>query len=1348
MISTDRTKRRIGRATLITIALLGMIYQGAALQFIGGTWEKEANASSFLPGPAIEGTIFAVTTGNRLLRFNEETPGAINRSLAITGTAANENIVAIDFRPRTGQLIALSDASRLYTLNTETGAATAIGAAFTPALSGTAFGFDFNPTVDRIRLVSNADQNLRLNPDTGGVAGTDTALAYAAGDANAGANANVVGSAYTSSFSGSTQTTLYGIDSNLDTLVLQGSAGGAPISPNTGLLTTVGPLGVNTTDLVGFDIVGQTGAAFASLTTAGATSSSLYAVNLTNGSASLIGAIGGGETVRDIAAVARVETIFAVTSGNRLVQLSSATPGTIVASLPITGLSAGEQIVGIDFRPATGQLFAISSANQLYTLNTETGVATRSSAAPLNPALAGTAFGIDFNPTVDRLRLVSNTRQNLRLNPNNGTVAASDTQLSYATGDANASATPSAVAAAYTNNAAGATTTSLYLIDSNLDVLALQGSLGGGPVSPNTGQLTTVGALGVNTTDLAGFDIAADSGAAFASLTPQGATSSSLYTINLGSGAATLLGAIGGGETVLDIAIAPRIEIAYAVTITGQLISFNTLAPGTVLQRVDLSGPITGETIFGIDFRPATGQLYIMTASSRIYVVDPITGISTRLGNGPFTPPLSGIAFGFDFNPAADRIRIVGTSTQDLRLHPETAAVVGLDGLLAYANGDVNAGRTPNVSGAAYNNNFAGTTSTTLYVIDSLQNTLAVQGSPGASPVSPNTGQLMTIGPLNIDVTEQTGFDISDCTGIAYASLTTTQGTRFYRINLSTGQATLVGPIGAGESVVALTIGNSPPASEQESTVAIVNAASFAAGPLAPGSIASAFGLFQTTTGKLFMAPTSTPPTTLGGIRVTVNGVEAQLFAVSNSQINFLVPALSVDQAVVVITNADGTTRVGMLSLTPASPGIFTVSGTGQGTASASTTTDGTTLTPITNPDGSARDINPGTASQPTSLVLLTTGVRGAQASNPNDSNGVAEAVTATIQGLPVQVTFAGPAPGLIGIDHVILIIPPELAGVGTARVRISINGRPSNIVTIQIGGTPPPIQSTPIAAGATVRGELIAGDQVQDGGDGSGRSYYFDPYSFTTTAANTTIGVDLRSTQFDAAVLVYRVGELGRLTLVAADDQTGGLGNNAQENDNALLLTVLPEAGNYVIFVTSSDIAPSATGSYELRLTTGVVQPIAYGANLNASIFTNDIQTSAGVYLDAYWFRGQAGDRVTASMASSAFNAFLLLNQANGDLIVFDDDSGSTVTGEALLRATLPETGNYVLIATPFEVNRTGLYTLTLTREAAAATEALATGGDGDERTLRVRNLQAEREARNSSFEGYAARRVIVPQP
>ena len=244
-------------------------------------------------GQASALTVYGVTTANSLVRFDSATPGTINSSVAVTGLNANQTLRGIDFRPANGLLYGVSSDSRLYTINLSSGAATPIGSAGAFALTGTSFGFDFNPVPDRIRVTSDADQNLRLNPNDGTLAGTDGILAYAAGDTNALANPNIVGSAYTNSFPGATSTTLYDIDSTLDILVIQNP-------PNNGTLNTVGSLGFNTSDLVGFDIFFFDKRAFASLTAAGA-GSSLFSINLANGAATPIGAIGSNLAIAGIA---------------------------------------------------------------------------------------------------------------------------------------------------------------------------------------------------------------------------------------------------------------------------------------------------------------------------------------------------------------------------------------------------------------------------------------------------------------------------------------------------------------------------------------------------------------------------------------------------------------------------------------------------------------------------------------------------------------------------------------------------------------------------------------------------------------------------------------------------------------------------------------------------------------------------------------------------------------------------------------------------------------------------------------------------------------------------------------
>ena len=104
---------------------------------------------------------------------------------------------------------------------------------------------------------------------------------------------------------------------------------------------------------------------------------------------------------------------------------------------------------------------------------------------------------------------------------------------------------------AYTNNFVGALTTTLYDIDSSLDILVIQNP-------PNNGSLNTVGALGFNTSDLVGFDISS-AGIALASLTAPAGNASQLFTINLATGAAALVGTIGGGVPLTSLAAAPSV---------------------------------------------------------------------------------------------------------------------------------------------------------------------------------------------------------------------------------------------------------------------------------------------------------------------------------------------------------------------------------------------------------------------------------------------------------------------------------------------------------------------------------------------------------------------------------------------------------------------------------------------------------------------------------------------------------------------------------------------------------------------------------------------------------------------
>ncbi len=243
------------------------------------------------------------------------------------------------------------------------------------------------------------------------------------------------------------------------------------------------------------------------------------------------------------------EELWALSTNNNLYNFSSTSPGTL-SLRPITGLMPGETALAIDFRPAmpVGRLYVLGSTNRVYLIaDPNSGVATPVGGAPFATALAGLEFGFDFNPTVDRIRIVSDADQNLRAQPDLGTIAAVDSMLAFNVGDPNFGTNPRVTGAAYTNSFAGATTTVLYDIDSNLDVLATQ-------LPPNNGKLNTVGSLGVDATDDNGFDISGATGVAYA-VFGWGPTTAALYTINLSTGGATLVGPVGCNERLRGLSV-------------------------------------------------------------------------------------------------------------------------------------------------------------------------------------------------------------------------------------------------------------------------------------------------------------------------------------------------------------------------------------------------------------------------------------------------------------------------------------------------------------------------------------------------------------------------------------------------------------------------------------------------------------------------------------------------------------------------------------------------------------------------------------------------------------------------
>jgi hypothetical protein len=248
--------------------------------------------------------IFAIdeTPGQHLLSFDSASPNTVT-SVGISGLQPNEKLVGIDFRvnsatPANGAVLyGVGSFGRIYTLNQTTGAATFV-AGLTDAvgggsiiLNGTEFGVDFNPQADRLRVVSDLDQSLRINVDTGAT-NVDTLLTPP--------SSNVTNVAYDRADTGAgTATTLFGIDTIRNELVRIGGVDGTP-SPNGGAVTAIGGLGgIDPTGIGGFDIAPEgsasTGVAFLAARNAAGGGSLLSTVNLTTGQATLVGFIGNPE---------------------------------------------------------------------------------------------------------------------------------------------------------------------------------------------------------------------------------------------------------------------------------------------------------------------------------------------------------------------------------------------------------------------------------------------------------------------------------------------------------------------------------------------------------------------------------------------------------------------------------------------------------------------------------------------------------------------------------------------------------------------------------------------------------------------------------------------------------------------------------------------------------------------------------------------------------------------------------------------------------------------------------------------------------------------------------------------
>ncbi len=237
-----------------------------------------------------------------------------------------------------------------------------------------------------------------------------------------------------------------------------------------------------------------------------------------------------------------------------------------------------------------------------------------------------------------------------------------------------------------------------------------------------------------------------------------------------------------------SILAAAAAQAAPIVGLVGDktLVMFDSEKPA-ISKSVEVTGV---DKLVGIDFRPGTKTVVGVTPDSSIVVIDLATGAATLVAKMDKPLAMTQAPVIVDFNPMADKLRFM-TGTTNHRVHPDTGAVT-IDGSLAYEDGDMHKGETPNIVAAAYTNSYGKPEKTAMYNIDATIGALIQQ-------TKPNDGTLKAIGKLGIEGKPAAyAFDIQTTEDGANTAWLAADKT-LYTVNLETGAATKIGAISGAE---------------------------------------------------------------------------------------------------------------------------------------------------------------------------------------------------------------------------------------------------------------------------------------------------------------------------------------------------------------------------------------------------------------------------------------------------------------------------------------------------------------------------------------------------------------------
>jgi hypothetical protein len=231
-------------------------------------------------------------------------------------------------------------------------------------------------------------------------------------------------------------------------------------------------------------------------------------------------------------------------------------------------------------------------------------------------------------------------------------------------------------------------------------------------------------------------------------------------------------------------------ELIFGLVGSDRIVTFDSATPGTIISSGAISGVAPGDTLTGLDMRPLGNRLYSVGTSGALYEITRSGGGYNAVSVGNIAPAPSGAAFGIDFNPTVDRLRFVSDTNQNLRINQNTMPpTTTVDGAITLNGTDA-----VDLFAVAYRNSRPGATSTVLYGLDALSDSLVRATNANAGTYVSTNVLGAAFAPLGFTFGQgdRVAFDISGLTNQGFFTI----NDQFYTVDQLTGVATSIGALG------------------------------------------------------------------------------------------------------------------------------------------------------------------------------------------------------------------------------------------------------------------------------------------------------------------------------------------------------------------------------------------------------------------------------------------------------------------------------------------------------------------------------------------------------------------------